>query len=114
MTMQELQGKRVKLSRSTVTAKDENGKTCGMVRNLERFTDMTPKRKFELKKAVDSLWGNKCGLPLDRLYFDGRQGYYIFCAGYVPDYEMEKYNAKMEVLEKARENGIEIIRVTSI
>lgn len=114
MTMQDLNGRRVKLSARTITAKDENGKTCGMVRNLERYTDMAFRRQSELKNVVSPLWRNKCGLPLDRLYFDGKQGYYIFCAGYVPPYEMDRYNAKMAVLEAAKANGLEIICVASI
>lgn len=114
MKMQDLVGLRVKLSAHTITVKDENGKICGMVRNLERYTDMTFRDQCERKKAISALWGNKCGLPLDHLYFDGKQGYYIFHCGYVPPYEMDRYNAKMEVLQKAQESGIEVIRVASI
>lgn len=114
MTMHELQGKRVKLSRATITAKDGNDKTRGMVRGLRRYVDMSLREQTELCRTVSALWGNKCGLPLDHLYFDGQKGYYIFHCGYVPPYEMDLYNAKMEVLEKAQANGIEIIRVASI
>lgn len=115
MTMMELHGKRVKPSRSTITAKDENGKTCGMVRGLTRWSDLSDSTQSVYWKALkrSGMWCNDA-FPLDRLYFDGKRGYYIFHCGYVPPYEVDRYNAKMEVLEKARENGIEVIRVASI
>ena len=114
MTMQELQGKRVKLSRSTITVKDEEGKTQGMVRGLRRFTDMAFREQVELRGIVSPLWNNNVGLSLDNLYFDGKQGYYIHKDSFAPDWEMDIYTAKMEVLEKSKANGIKVIYVISI
>lgn len=93
MKMQDLQGKRVKLSRATITVKDESGKTCGMVCGLRRYTDMSFREQSELRSVVSGLWGSKVGLSLDNLYFDGKKGYYIFKDHYVPPYEMDRYNA---------------------
>lgn len=60
MDFKDLEGRTVKISAHTITAKDERGKTCGMVRNVRNFLDVPPRVKFEvfpiLKKC--GLWGN--------------------------------------------------------
>lgn len=41
MDFKDLEGRTVKISAHTITAKDERGKTCGMVRNVRNFLDVS-------------------------------------------------------------------------
>lgn len=62
MTMQELEGKRIKISAGTITVKDEYGKTRGMVRNIRALKRMNGRERFDLwqlmKKAEIGLDAN--------------------------------------------------------
>jgi hypothetical protein len=40
-----IQGKDVILSKGSITVKDNNNKTCGVVRNLRKFKDIQANRK---------------------------------------------------------------------
>lgn len=59
MTMQDIQGKKVKLSAHTITVKGENGKTCGMVRGVTSFTELQPNMAIKYFKTIKAagLWG---------------------------------------------------------
>lgn len=60
MDFKDLEGRTVKISAHTITAKDERGKTCGMVRNVRNFSDVPPRVKFDLHTVLRSsgLWSS--------------------------------------------------------
>lgn len=60
MDFKDLEGRTVKISAHTITAKDERGKTCGMVRNVRSFSDVPPRVKFDLHTVLRSsgLWSS--------------------------------------------------------
>ena len=72
-----------KFSRTTITMKNENGKTMGMVRGVERVKDMGTGSKFfdtaqNFKKASDGVKITELhdyNLSMDNLYADGKKLY---------------------------------------
>lgn len=114
-------------SRTTITMKDANGKTMGMVRGVERFSDMTGARQFsayqEIKKAgLDnaSIFGT--GLRQSDIYLNGNQIYVFnnarqsrFIAGLTPTMrnamvgEVQRNDRRNQVLKKAEQAGAIII-----
>lgn len=69
----------VKLSRGTITVKDDAGKTCGMVRGLRRFLDLQPNMQCDFFKEVraSGLWGNP-NADMNCLYVDGKSLFYLY------------------------------------
>lgn len=48
MDFKDLEGRTVKISAHTITAKDERGKTCGMVCNVRNYSDIAPSIRLEV------------------------------------------------------------------
>lgn len=101
MTTQELNGANVKLSRSTITVKGENGKTQGMIRGLRRYKDTPNNVQFELFKILkkSGIWGNNAA-SLDCLYLDGNRLFYLYNTQ--PDEHYIKYNLSQFDEDKKR------------
>lgn len=54
-------GKNVKISKCSITIKADDGKTCGVVRNIRKFKDIQPNkasRYFHLLRKC-GVWGNR-------------------------------------------------------
>lgn len=47
-------GKNVKISKNSITIKNEEGKTCGVVRNIISLYDMQANKQFEYYKWIKS------------------------------------------------------------
>ena len=45
-------GKNVKISKASITIKNEEGKTCGVVRNITSLYDLQPNKQMEALKIV--------------------------------------------------------------
>lgn len=77
MTMQDLEGKRVVISARTITVKDEQGKTRGLVRDARPFRSWTDRERFDHREAVcrSGLFSrrdgavDRCILYSGKLYF---------------------------------------------
>ena len=116
MTMKELSGYDVKLSKGTITAKNSDGKTAGMVRGLCKYADL----RFSDQSANRAARGaiiDYNGDYLQYLYFDGKQGYYIHNTHNIDiftEMEPERYQRLMEMLDALEKAGIEIIPVKAI
>lgn len=117
-TMHDLIGQRVKLSRSTITVKDKDGKTRGMVRGLTCWDDLPFNQQVQVKKEITPLWGNKLGLLMNRLYLLGKQPYYIFVevpSEYlIPGFNAEQYQEELEIMNQLEQNGVTVIKVRSV
>ena len=118
MTMQDINGKAVKLSQRTIKVMDASGKMQGLVKGLDRFIDAPANKQCDYsgKLRRSGLWGSKYDV-MDRVYFEGRQLYYIHDArredNYIR-YEAPEYAAGYAALAKAAaQNGINVVRVIS-
>lgn len=108
MTIKELEGKRVMLSRSTITVKDDEGKTKGMVRGLCRFNDAPNSKQFELAPLLKSsgIWDNG---ELSCTYIDGSSLVYVY--NQRRDDMYEKYNlSQFEEDEKHYQERQELLK----
>jgi len=78
MTMQDLEGKRVVISARTITVKDEQGKTRGLVRDARPFRSWADRERFDHREAVcrSGLWGRRDG-AVDRCILCGGKLYFL-------------------------------------
>lgn len=51
----------VKIGKTSITIKDDDGKTCGIIRNIQKFTDMPPRDQFLYSKSMrkNGFWGTE-------------------------------------------------------
>ncbi len=79
MTMQDLEGKHVKLSAGTITIKDEHGKTRGMVRDVRRFGNWSNSQQFDCwsKLKASGIWETRRGSYVSNCFLDGNELYYL-------------------------------------
>lgn len=112
-------GKKVKINKSSITIKDDAGKTCGVVRNIWKFKDIQPNKQinyFRILKNVGA-WGNRnfdvdtCVIKDGKMYvfrnlktiqFHNKYGYFS---------EDEKRNVEEQeaIYTAFRTAGIEVI-----
>lgn len=118
-TIKDCIGKRVKISQNSITIKAEDGKTCGVVRNIKSLYDLQPNKQIEyhhkLRKLGTGLHG-KISIK-DYIISDGVM--YIFrnvksklwCDehGYFSEEEKRKYEEQDAIYNTLREAGIEVI-----
>lgn len=54
-------GKKIKISKSSITIKSEEGKTCGVVRDIKKFKDIQPNKEFRYFHILKECgaWGNR-------------------------------------------------------
>lgn len=76
MTIQELQDKEVKISKASITAKN-NGKTCGVVRNVYRLSVLQPSKQFDVVQQLKKNGINGMQAGLNNILIDGKEIYYI-------------------------------------
>lgn len=75
MTMQELEGKRVKISAGTITVKDADGKTRGMVKGIRTRERLNAGERLDFfaKAKAAGVWqagyANRVILDGDKFYF---------------------------------------------
>lgn len=53
MEIEALKGKRVKICPRSITCKDDNNKTCGVVNNVVSFLNLAPRYQCELCRKFD-------------------------------------------------------------
>lgn len=78
MNMKDIINQRIKIGKTSITVKDDNNKTRGIVRNISRFADLQPNKAFELFQTVKAagLWG--CGDDtIQRVIYADGQLYYL-------------------------------------
>lgn len=92
----------VKLSKSTITLKDENDKTIGLVRGLERFSDMQFNKQVEANRAMKGSGLDMSVVGQQNIFWSGKQLYII-----ARPRHSERMKAEYEKAEKA---GIIVIK----
>lgn len=115
MFMFELENQKVKLSPRSITVKDDNNKTIGVVRGIQCFKDCRPNLQMEIwKKARNS------SADLSRIYYVDGKWYYLHDKKWDTDYFKyfegrdsnmdKKYRERHETYEAlVNENTIEVI-----
>lgn len=116
MKIEELRNQKVKISARSITCKDENGKTKGIVTGAEKFRNLQPNRAIDYFKQIKSagLWGNG---ESDNIYIYEGKIYYLFNLKPIETYEKyfsgkpgfetetERYNQRKQLAENAAKIG---------
>lgn len=119
MKIEELKNQKVKISSRSITCKDENGKTKGVVSGAVRFKDLQPNKAINYFNQIKSagLWGNG---EIDNVYISEGKIYYFFNLRPIEVYEnvfvgesgceseKEKYIQRKQLAENASKIGIVI------
>lgn len=93
----------VRLSKGSITVKDENGKTKGLVRGLTRFLDLQTNKRIDYFKLLrnSGVWGNK-KIDMDNCYILDGAVYLIRNMNsykYYTEEEKEKYDTMYQNIE---------------
>lgn len=73
MKILEIENKKVKISAHSITVKDDNGKTCGVVRNATRYHELRTSDQLEHWKDIKTSGIADFPKFIDRIvYCDGR------------------------------------------
>lgn len=115
--IKDCENRNVKISKASITIKDENGKTCGVVRNIVSLYDLQPNRQMDYYRKIRDMGLHGKISIRDCIISDGTM--YIFRNiktklfhekyGYMDDYEKQKAEEQEANYNTARENGIEVI-----
>ena len=117
MKMEELKNKCVVVGKTSITCKDEHGKTCGIVRNVKSWKILQPREIFDFAKVVRDSGIRSAGL-CDNIIVDGKQLYYLHdlkpleaVEKYFKDFpgEQERYNLRVSIAEAAPNYNIIVI-----
>lgn len=117
----------VKLGKTSVTVRGENGKTCGIVRNAWKLRDLQPNKQFDyLRKIKDVGFFGICinnDYMFDRVFVCNDELYYFNDLRPLEHYkklvervkpedlaryysaDTEHYNTRLELVEKCKANG---------
>lgn len=110
-------GKNVKISKASITIKNEEGKTCGVIRNITSLYDLQANKQMEYYRTIRDLgFHGKISIK-DCIISDGTM--YIFRNiksklfhekyGYMDDHEREKAEEQERIYQTFTDNGIEVI-----
>lgn len=115
MQMQDLENRKIKIGKTSITAIGENGKTAGIVRNVKTWATMQPRDTFDIWKRINPIFASG---NADRLVLDGNGLYYVYNTRSenmvkknpdFPDLLQGSINKEKAVEKLAMENGITII-----
>jgi hypothetical protein len=123
MEMTELAGCRVIASAQTITVKNEEGKTCGMVRGVSSLLTIqrtSPRRTYDISQKYKV----KLSTPLyNNYFFDGERLYFLHDDGkeqaerqFLERFHGERncLDKQMEAVKIAAELGAIVVRVASL
>lgn len=110
-------GKSVKISKASITIKNEEGKTCGVVRNITSLYDLQANKQMEYYKVIRNLGLHGKVSIKDCIISDGimfvfrniRSKLFYEKYGYMDDYEREKAEEQERTYQTFKDNGIEVI-----
>lgn len=103
MKIEDLAGQDIKICKSSITVKDEYGKTKGVVTNIHKFKDLRPNIQIDYFKQLKEcgIWGSNFDGMVDCVVFDGKDAYYLNNMQPITNYETYWADADMPN-EKAR------------
>lgn len=123
MKIDDINNKKVKIGVTSITVKDDNDKTCGVVRNISRFKDLSLRMAQPLWKKLREcgLWGTKY---MENVVIDGEELYYLHnlkadqfyhdIKKILADREMladetKRFYRLQDIKNRAESNGIKVI-----
>lgn len=124
MNIVDVQGKMVRIGKTSITVKDENNKTRGVVKNICTWETLPPRRRFNFHKLISQsgIWGNE--YLVKNLIFDENEMFLlkdmnrlekwkdiIDHCDWTREEKMQKYHAEMQIYEKATEFGVHVLDV---
>ena len=113
MKIQEIAGRRVKVSRSTISVLNDDGKTAGMITGVDTFYNMPPREQIEHAGKLRRLGIDRLKMDWRRMFFVKGVWYYLADDGALA--WAHKPIARLEEARQAAEQfGAEIIHVARI
>jgi len=92
----------IKIGKTSITVKDENGKTCGIVRNIQTWETLSPNQQFNYFPIIAKagLWGNtQINGLMKNIVIDGKQ-IYLFVNRKVIEYFEKNYQQGNDYLKE--------------
>lgn len=110
-------GKNVKISKNSITIKNEEGKTCGVVRNIVSLYDMQANKQFEYYKRIKNAGLHGKISIKDCIISDGimyvfrniQSKLYYEKYGYFTEREKEKAEETQKIYDAVVEAGFEVV-----
>lgn len=105
--------KNVKISKGSITIKDDEGKTRGIVRDIRHFKDVQinmQSKYFHIMKQA-GVWGNS-KIDLNNIIIKNNEIYLfrnIHGLECLKKYDMQLVEKLNEIYQRAEENGIKVI-----
>lgn len=118
MEMKDLEGKNVYVSARSLTVKDDDGKTRGIVRDICFWKGLAPRDTYDLYHIFrkSGVWENH--KLMSRIIFKDKNPYYLLDESAVKSaikYDGEAFAKKLEKnLESLKAANVEVIRVANI
>ena len=122
MDIKDIEGKIVKIGKTSIIVKDEQNKTRGIVRNILLFKDAPPRISYQFSKIIKEvgIWGNQklikntviCDKELYLLKDTRRLSRWLNMmerVEWAKDDDMPKYQKEMAIYETAQKAGINVI-----
>ena len=110
-------GKNVKISKASITIKNEEGKTCGVVRNIVSLYDLQANKQMDYYRKIRDIGLHGKISIRDCIISDGTM--YIFRNiksklfhekyGYMNDNEKQKAEEQESIFNTIKNSGIEVI-----
>lgn len=119
------EGKHVKIGKTSITVRDDNGKTCGIIRNAWKFCELQPNKQVDFSKSVraSGLWGCSIDGIMNRVVICEGKIYYFNDLRVLEQYEQmmkssfggfldtvtKNYIRRKNIVEGCKENAITVI-----
>lgn len=103
-------GKKIKIGKTSITIKNDNGKTCGVVRGVTSLADMQFNKQAEYSRVLrkNGLLGNETNMK-DIIVSDGKM--YCFRNAYTKEF-YEKFHEKYGYIDDADREQCERMEIT--
>lgn len=118
MEILECRGKDIKISKGSITVKNTDGKTCGIVRDIKHFHDIQTNKQAEYFHLLRSagLWGNSKIDLKNVILSDGKL--YLFRNTHGLE-SLKKFDPELvrkldSIHAEASKNGIEVIEANFV
>lgn len=111
-------GKKIKISRTSITIKDENEKTRGVVRDITNFHDLQENKQTKYYKMLRELgvWGNRnfdgiCIVKDDIMYIfrNIKSKFFHKKYGYFSESERQKAEEREALYNAIKAAGIDVV-----
>lgn len=109
--------KKIKISKGSITIKDDNNKTCGVIRNIVSLYDLQANKQMDYYRKIHDigLHGKisirDCIISDDTMYVFRNMKSKLFHEkyGYIDDNERQKADEQESIFNTVKASGIEVI-----